>query len=279
MQSHCSHPLGLVRLFTEQRSLLRQMLIREVQQRYRGSVFGVLWSFLTPLLMLAVYTFVFSVVFEARWAGRVDGAHAASASTSDFALILFCGLMLHAFLAECLTRAPSVVLSQVNLVKKVVFPLEMLPIVTAGSALFHLCMSVLVLLVAILVLRGEFYATALYLPVILFPFFLFALGCLYILASLGVYVRDISQVMGLVVTVLLFMSPIFYPADALPEALRPVLLLNPLTLIIEQVRSVLLWNQPPEWLALACYAGIATFWLVFGFWWFQKTRKGFADVL
>ena len=248
------------------------MTHREVVGRYKGSVMGLLWSFMTPLLMLLIFTFVFSVVFAARW-GTEDE------SKSHFALVLFAGLIVHALFAEVLTRAPSVVISNANYVKKVVFPLEVLPAITLGSALFHSLVSLVILLAAFLFFNGFLYWTAILTPLVLLPLAVFSLGTGWILASLGVFVRDIGQVTGVLATALLFLSPVFFPVSALPDFMQPWMHLNPLTFIIEQVREVLIWGRLPNWTGLLKYlagaGGVA--WL--GFFWFQKTRKGFADVL
>ncbi len=233
---------------------------------------GLLWSFLNPLFMLAIFTFVFTVVFEARWGIERE-------SGSQFAVILFAGLIVHAFFSETLTRAPGVILGNANYVKKVVFPLEILPIVTLGGALFHAFVSLFILLVAFVLLNGYLHWTVVLIPVVLFPLFVLSLGAGWILASLGVYVRDIGQVTGVLSTALLFLSPIFFPINALPEPLQPWMHLNPLTFIIEQAREVLIWGRLPNWQGLGAYllGSVAVAWL--GFFWFQKTRKGFADVL
>ena len=177
------------------------------------------------------------------------------------------------------TRAPTLMLSNVNYVKKVVFPLEILPIVALGSALFHLCVSLAVLLAFMLAVMGHIAPTAVLLPVVLAPFVLVVLGLGWFFASLGVYLRDITQFLGTIVTALMFLSPIFYPSSALPEWIRPWLVLNPLTLPIEQAREVLIWGRAPDFAALALYGVVAFAIAGAGLAWFQATRKGFADVL
>ncbi len=276
-ESHDATPGGLLRMAVRQRALLRQMLRRDIAQSYRGSALGMLWSFITPLLMLGVYTIVFSVVFEARWASRAG--ETTPPATGEFALILFCGLILHAFLADCLSRSPQIILGNVNFVKKVIFPLEILPVVVVGSAAFHFLMGLAVLLAAQLALTGTIPLTALLLPLVLAPFVIFCLGLAWILASIGVYLRDIGQIVGLATTVLLFLSPVFYPPEALPVAWRPLLILNPLTVIVENLRAVLLWGNLPNWPALGYYGAFSLAFMLLGFAWFQKTRKGFADVV
>ncbi len=248
------------------------MVKREVIGRYRGSFLGLLWSFVNPVLMLAVYTFVFGFVFKTRWGqGGTD--------KYEFTLVLFAGLIVFNLFSECISRAPGLILANVNYVKKVVFPLEILPMVALGSTLFHAAINLLVLLIFLVALGHGFSWVMLWLPVVLLPFLLLIMGLSWLLASLGVFVRDIGQFIGMALTVLMFMSPIFYPLSALPESLRGYLSFNPLTLVVEQVRNVLLWGQAPNLNALAIYSLIAIFVAWFGLFWFEKTRKGFADVL
>ena len=254
------------------RSLIWALTVREILGRYKGSALGLFWSFVTPVLMLVVYTFVFSVVFKARWNG-------ADHSKSAFALVLFAGLMVFNLFGECVTRAPGLIIANANYVKKVVFPLEVLPLVAVASALFHLLVSLLVWLVAYVALIGIPPVTALLLPIVLLPLLLLAVGTSWLLASLGVFFRDINQIIGILITALMFLSPIFFPASALPQDYQVLLLLNPLTPIIESVRAVLIFGQFPDWSALGLNAVLALLVGCLGFAWFQKTRKGFADVL
>ena len=265
-------PMGAVRSLWTNRQLIARMGQREIIGRYKGSAMGLAWSFITPLFMLAIYTFVFSVVFQARWGTSEE-------SKTQFAVVLFAGLIVHTLFSDVINRAPQLVLGNVNYVKKVVFPLEILPVVQLLSATFHALVSVVVLIAAQLVFQGSLPITALLLPVVLLPFLLLTLGLAWWLASLGVFVRDVGQTISLVTSVMLFMSPVFFPVQSLPPALQPWMHLNPLTFVIEQVREVVVWGRLPDWQGLAVYslASIATAWL--GFAWFQKTRKGFADVL
>jgi lipopolysaccharide transport system permease protein len=259
--------------FLQQRSLFWQLLRRDIAGRYRGSVLGLAWVLLNPLLMLCVYTFVFSVVFSARWLASGEQPQA------EFALILFAGLMLHTIAAEVLIRSTTAITAQVNYVKKVVFPLHLLPLIPLASAFFHYLLSLLVLLGASLLIKGFIPLTALWLPLILLPYALMLLGGAWFLAALGVYLRDITQVMGLAVALLLFLSPIFYPVEALPETWRPLLYANPLTLIISEARKVLLWGEWPDFMALLQYAACGLLAAITGYGFFLKTRRGFADVL
>ena len=271
-QQYPASPFTVFSSFRNKRSLIWQMTKRDVIGRNRGSVMGILWSLLNPILMLTVYTFVFSVVFQARWG---EG----SVSKIEFAVILFVGMIIHALFAECVNRAPSLILSNVNYVKKVVFPLEILPWVTLGSALFHTAISVLVLLVAFALVHFYLNWTVIFLPPLLIPLVLLTMGVTWFLASIGVFLRDVGQTTGIITTVMMFLSPVFFPVSALPEAYRPLLHINPLTFMIEQARDILIWGKPPDWLGLGIYFVFSLFVAWLGLFWFQKTRKGFADVL
>lgn len=255
-----------------QRRLISALSKREVSSRYRGSYLGIGWSLLNPAFMLAVYTFVFSVVFNARWGMQEH-------SKAEFALILFTGLIVFGVFSECITRAPGLILANTSYVKKVVFPLEVLVIVVMASALFNLLVSLLVWMAFYALFFGLPPVTSLLLPLVLLPLLFLTLGLSWLLASLGVFMRDVGQVVGVMVTALLFMSPIFYPLAAIPERYRYLIELNPMTQVIEQAREVLLWGRLPAfgpW-AVSMALGLVCAWL--GFVWFQKTRKGFADVL
>jgi lipopolysaccharide transport system permease protein len=279
MNPHASQSTSLVALL---RSLWRygplilQLSHREVVGRYKGSVLGLAWSFFNPVLLLSVYTFVFSVVFKARW---TDGGTIASESKTDFALLLFVGMIVHGLFSEVINRAPQVVLNHQNYVKRVVFPLEILPVVSLVAGMFHALVSLVVMLLAFGVFNGYLQWTAIFAPVILLPLVVLTLGISWVLASLGVFLRDVGQTIGLVTTVLMFLAPVFYPVSALPVEFRPWMMANPLTFIIEQMREVLIWGRLPDWAGLLRYSliAVATSWV--GFAWFQKTRKGFADVL
>ncbi len=272
-QSRPSTPAAMFESFWRNRRLIWQMSQRDVLGRYRGSAMGLAWSFLNPVLMLIVYTFVFSVVFKARW--NVSGEE----NKAVFAIILFVGMIVHGLFAECVNRAPGIIISNVNYVKKVVFPLEILPWVIMGSALFHSIVSIVVLLLVQFVISGIFPWTCVFFPLVLLPLILAGMGCVWFLAALGVFVRDVGQITGLFTTVLMFLSPVFYPMSSLPPKYQSLLQLNPLTLIIEESRKVLIFGSLPDWssLGIAILGALAI--AAAGFWWFQKTRKGFADVL
>lgn len=256
------------------RSLLTALVRRDIVARYRGSMLGVAWSFIQPLLLLIVYSFVFSVVFKARW--RSD----ASASQSEFALVLFAGLIPYQVFADVLQRAPGLVVSHANYVKKVIFPLEILPWVTVGAALVQALISCLVWVVVYVVLMQRLPSITLLLtPLVFVPLVFLSAGAAWLFASLGVYLRDLSQLVGLLITVLMFVSPIFYPLSALPEAYRDLARLNPLTDLIELQRAAMYWGEGWHWLSWFKAMAVSLLLAALGFAWFQKTRKGFADVL
>ena len=274
---HAAQPTSLMSLaksLWRNRQLIVQMTKREVVGRYQGSAFGLAWSFLNPVFMLVVYTFVFSEIFKSRWGG-VGGDD----SKTQFAIVLFVGMIVLSLFSEVLNRAPGLILSNANYVKKVVFPIEILPVIAMGAAFFHSLISLGVLLAAFVLFNGYLYWTAVFFPLVLLPLIILTMGLAWMLASLGVFLRDVGQTIGIITTVLIFLSPVFYPVTAVPERFRPFIMANPLTFIIEQAREVLIWGRLPNWLGLGAYtlAAVAIAWA--GYAWFQKTRKGFADVL
>jgi lipopolysaccharide transport system permease protein len=272
MQDFSASPKEMIASLWRNRSLIKVLINREVVGRYRGSFMGILWSFFNPVFMLLVYTFVFSVIFKARWGAGSD-------SKTEFALVLFAGLMIFNMFSECINRAPGLILSNINYVKKVVFPLEILPWVSMGASLFHFLVSLLVWLIAYMMFFGLPPLSAFYLPLVVAPFIFFIMGFSWALASLSVYLRDVAQFIGIFTTTLMFMSPIFYPVTALPERYRMFLFMNPLTPVVEQARDVLFWGKAPNYGILLIYTLVAALIAWAGFACFQKTRKGFADVL
>jgi lipopolysaccharide transport system permease protein len=272
MQNFSASPREMVASLWRNRELTSALVKREVIGRYRGSILGIFWSFFNPVFMLAVYTFVFSVVFKARWNTNSD-------SKTEFALVLFAGLLVFNLFAECFNRAPSLILANVNYVKKVVFPLEILPWVSLGSALFHGLISLLVWLAFYGLFFGVPPATAMLLPLIMLPLLLLTSGLSWFLAALGVYLRDTAQFISILTTVFMFMSPIFYPITAIPHEYQHLLMLSPLTQVIEQTRDILIWGKVPDWKLLSSHIAATALISWLGFAWFQKTRKGFADVI
>lgn len=272
MDSFNSSPIEMLASSIRNRSLLKTMTKREVVGRYKGSFFGLMWSFITPLLMLAVYTFVFGEVFNARW-------HTQSESSGQFALMLFAGLIIFNLFSEVVNRAPSLILVNVSYVKKVVFPLEILPVTVVCSSLFHGIVSISVWLCAYIALFGTPHLTILFIPIVLIPLVILVLGLAWFLAGLGVFIRDIGQMVGLLTTAMMFLSPIFFPITSLPEQYRDLVYFNPLTLPIEELRLILFLGEFPNWDRIGGYSIIAIITASSGFYFFQKTRKGFADVL
>ena len=265
---------ALVHSLWRNRQLIAQMTRREVVGRYKGSAFGLAWSFFNPVFMLIVYTFVFSEIFKSRWGG-IGGDE----SKTQFAVVLFVGMIVLNLFSEVLNRAPSLILANVNYVKKVVFPIEILPVIAMGAALFHTLISLGVLLLAFVIFNGYLYWTVVFVPLVMLPLIILTVGLAWMLASLGVFLRDIGQTIVIITTVLMFLSPVFYPVSAVPASFRPFIMANPLTFIIEQARDVLVWGRMPNWTGLGVYMLSAMLVAWGGYAWFQKTRKGFADVL
>ena len=253
--------------------LIRQFVQRDFDARYRQSLLGVTWAFLTPLLMLGVYTLVFRFIFKVRWGGTGDESDLA------FALRLYAGLAVFNFFAECVNRAPRLILEQPQLVKKVIFPLEILSWVNALAALTHLGVALMLMLALGFWERGSLPLTVVALPLVWFPLLPLCLGLGWLLAAIGTYIRDVSQVLGMLVSLLMFLSPIFFPAEAIPLAVRPWLCLNPLALTITQTRQVMLDGQWPVWSAYAIHLIACCAIAILGAAFFKAARKGFADVV
>ncbi|WP_372826815.1 ABC transporter permease [Polaromonas sp.] len=252
--------------------LIWQMAKREVLGRYKGSALGIGWSLLYPLLLLATYTFVFRLIFKARWPGVDD-------HPANFALNIFSGLVLFNLFAELVGRAPRLVVDQPNLVKRVVFPLEVLPWVGATGAFFHAGLSMLVLLVGVFAMQQSLPASALAAPLIMLAMLPMLLCMGWLLAGFGVFLRDIGQAIPPVLNVMIFLTPVLYPASSLPQGVQNWLGVNPLTLPIESLRGALLMGQWPNWTALLMYVVIWTVLAslaVFAFW---RLRPAFADQL
>lgn len=274
MRRHPAHLGHFLSVLLAHRELILRLAGREFTQRFRGSVLGPVWAVLTPLLTAAVFTFVFSSVFQARWSPV-----GASSGPFDFAILFLTGLAVHGIFAECVSRAPALLVANAGYVTKVVFPIEILPVVALLSALVTAGISLGIVLLGNLLLNGALHVTALALPLVLLPYFLFVTAISLALAACGVFLRDLSQVVTLLVTVSLFLTPIFYPIEAVPPAFRPLMWLNPLTFVVEQSRAVLIFGRWPDFGVLGLYGLAATAALAGAYWVFQRLRTGFADVL
>lgn len=268
-----ANPVRLARALWVRRDLIRQLTVREVTGRYRSSALGVLWSLVTPLVSLLLYTFVFGIVFKARWPGaRTD-------NLAEYGLLLFAGITAFSIFSECVTRAPGLITGSPNYVKKVVFPLEILPVSLVGSALFHAGISVGLLIVGTWIFLGTISPTVWLLPLVILPVTCLSLGLGWILASLGVYLRDIGHTVGLVTQVLFFTTPIFYALESVPPSLRRFVALNPLTTTVENMRRVSVLGQWPDWPGFWLSLAVGLLVLSCGHAWFSITKRGFADVL
>jgi lipopolysaccharide transport system permease protein len=272
MRSVSATFFGAITSMVHARELIFALTWREVVGRYRGSFAGLLWSLLHPVFALTLYTFVFGIVFRARWGLQGESA-------ADYALVLFAGLIVHGVLAECINRAPYLILGNPAYVKQVIFPLEILPLVALGSSLIHAVISCLLLLVVWAVVHGGIPFTVLFIPVLLIPLCLIALGLGWFISATAVYFRDLGQIVGFLCSGLLFISPIFYPAQMVPEPFRDLLYLNPLTYVIEHFRGALIHGVLPQAPGYLAFLAVSVAFAVAGYAWFQRIRPGFADSL
>ncbi len=271
-QAHRADLAYILASLVKHRFVIGQLSRRAILGRYRGTVLGLFWSLFTPLVMLGVYTFVFGKVLEVRWPDQGGGS-------LEFAAILFSGMIIHGILAECLTQASTLIASNPQYVKKVVFPLEALPWVTVISAFFQGLISTGVLVAYLLIVNGSLPGTVILFPLPLFSLTLVCIGIGWLIAATAVFLKDIAQVTGILSTILFFMAPILYPKTALPEGFQNILYLNPITFVIEQFRSVVLWGEMPDWSGLGIYTAVALIFCWGSLVWFQRSRRGFADVL
>jgi len=241
--------------------------------RYRGSYLGFLWPFLTPLLMLVIYTFVFSVIFKMRWGANPQAGHL------DFALALLCGIIPFTLFAEVVAGAPGLIIQHANYVKKIVFPLEILPVSILMSSLVHAGFSMVILLLSVAMVINTPGWALLYLPVVVLPLILLSLGLGWFCSALGVFVRDVGEVVAIVTNMLFFLTPIFYPIEAVPEQFRFILEVSPLSAIVDSLRCVVLWNRPPPWEWLAYAGAISLVAYAGGYYFFVRSKPAFADVI
>lgn len=253
--------------------LLLSLTGRDIQKKYKDSMLGAIWGILVPLIMLAIYTVIFSTIFNAKWKGMEVN------SRFDYAVLLFIGLIVYNFFAESLARAPTAVLGNPNLVKKVVFPLEVLPPVVVLSSLYNAGVACIALLLFMAFSSFGFHWQIIALPILLLPLLALVLGVSYLFASLGVFFRDVDQFAGLLARVLQYLTPVLYPSIIFPDAIGQWMRLSPLAIYVEQIRALIVVGTLPDWgyyaWAVAWSAGI----FLFGYWWFQRTRRAFADVV
>lgn len=252
--------------------LLKQLVKKDIQQKYQGSVLGILWSFLVPILMLVIYTFVFSEVFQAKW--DID-----TSDKYEFALVLFCGLSAFNLVGEVMNRSTVLIASNTNYVKKVIFPLEMLPVVITLSSLFTCVISFAILIMAKLLLYHNVSKT-LYMVFLMFiPLVILAVALSLIISAVSVYLKDIGNAISVIVTVLMYLSPVFFPLSAVPESFRGICEINPMTYIIENFRNVVLYGNSINWkfYGISCLVSLSLYWI--GKAVFMRAKEGFADVL
>lgn len=253
-------------------NLTRELVRRDILGRYRGATFGMMWSLISPLMLLGIYTLAFGRILGGRW-------REVSGDTAEFAMVLFVGILVHGFFAECFARSPRLMIDNSNYVKRIIFPLHVLGWSVALSALFHMAINLMVFAVLNAVVYGQFSPYFVLAPLVALPLVLLTVAVCWVVASLGVYLRDISQAVPVVITALLFLSSAIVPVDTLPEQYRVIFNLNPLTFFIDQMREVALWGRPPDWGALLgrTLAGLVALYASYA--WFRFASRGFADVL
>ncbi len=263
--------LDALRALYSYRNLILQLVKRDISSRYQGSFFGIGWSLIFPLLTLAVYGFVFGIVLQPRWP-NVEGP-------IQFTLILFSGLLIFNFFSECVSRAPLLLVSNANFVKKVVFPIEVLIWVPIATALFHLGLGLLAWFVLNLVVGGDISWSLLFFPLTIAPLIFLVAGLSWFLCALGVFVRDVAQVIGVSMQLLLYLAPIIYPREVLPDGMRWLMLLNPLTIPVEQFRNAVNFGVAIDWHAILLFWVASLVVCRLGVLFFEKSRRGFADVV
>ena len=251
--------------------LILSLTRRELAARYRGSVLGIVWAVLTPVVMIAIFTIIFAGIFNARFG--------ASSSQWDYALYLFCGLLPWNAFQESLQLSSTTIVGHANLVKRVVFPLETLPVSLSLASVANQMFGTVALVLAAILLRGELHATILFLPLLVVPQLLATFGAAWLIASLGVFVRDIVQGISLILMAWMYLTPIIYPETLVPDRYKRIVGLNPFTPLVRNYRRIILEGSVPDWRGLAYFSVFAVVSFVLGYWWFARTRKNFADVI
>jgi lipopolysaccharide transport system permease protein len=251
--------------------LIRSLARRELAARYRGSALGVVWAMLTPAVMIAIYTFIFAGIFGARFGQN--------GTAWDYALYLFCALLPWTAFQDSLQVSSNVIVAHANLVKRVVFPLEALPVAQVLAALATQMLGTIVLVAATIIIRGEFHASLVWLPALVLPQFLLMLGASWLVASLGVFLRDTGQVVGLLLVAWMFLTPIIYPEQLVPPRYQAFISANPFTPLVRNYRRIILEGAWPDWTGLAYFTLFALAVFICGYWCFARMRKNFADVI
>jgi lipopolysaccharide transport system permease protein len=251
--------------------LIFSLTKREILSRYKGSVLGLVWAFLTPVAMITIFTLIFAGIFSARF-GSND-------SHWNYALYLFCGLLPWMMFQEAVQQSANTIVAHANLVKRVVFPLETLAVAQSFAAATHQLFGTVALVIAAVIVQHEIHATLLLFPLLLIPQLLFTLGAAWLISSLGVFLRDIAQGINLLLMVWMYLTPIIYPESVVPERYRTLISLNPFTSLVRNYRRLFLEGTGPEWASLGFFSLLSVFVFIFGYWWFARTRKNFADVI
>lgn len=262
---------GGIRNLIEYRRLLGTLITRDLRVKYRDTFIGFWWVLIQPLLMLSTYALVFGYIFSSRWQNK--------GTTGDFVLLLFCGLIIYVMFSDTVNRATTVIRSQPNFIKKVVFPVEILPMVILGSAIFNAVVNFTILFILILIINFSIQPTAAFLPLILFPLLILLAGLAWGIASLSVFFPDLGQIITFLSSLLLFLSPVFFPVSAAPKFIQPLLMLNPISFPIEETRNILLFGKYPDWMGLAIYSSFACVLAFLGLWVYQRSRTAFADII
>ncbi|MDQ7785796.1 MAG: ABC transporter permease [Desulfomonilaceae bacterium] len=267
------NPLKLFSYLIRHREIIFLFAWREFEGNYKGTYLGLVWAFLSPLMSLAVYFFVFSIVLGARFAS-IEGA-----GRADFALILFGGIVVYNIFAVSASKAPLAIAEQLSFVKKVVFPLELLPVAALGASLLNAALGLLMLIPALVIFSPKISSTLYLFPLVLVTMTVFSLGVSWFLGSLGVFAKDLGQAMTILLQLLFFATPVIYPLSAVPESLQLPMRLNPLTTILENTRRTLVMGEGLEWGWWALITLFSLLFMQFGYVWFMKTRRYFADVM
>lgn len=259
-------------ILIKDRKLIWRLLKHDLQARYKGSLLGVLWAVITPLTMLMIFTFIFSVVFQIRWGVGID-------DRSQFALMVFSGLIIYQVFAECAGRAPTLMMENISYIKKVVFPLETLVWVSVGASFFNFFISFFLLLLGQWIFNGTLHLTIAWLPFIIIPLAFFVTSFTLFISSLGVFLRDLKHVVGLLTTMMMFLSPIFYPISAVPEEYKTFIYFNPLSFLMDELRSIAILGNSPDFERLGLLTVVMIVAFIVTLFWFRKIKKSFADVV